>query len=310
MEDDFFASGPSQSQGLDLPAATTSVFDEVIANPNPPSRGGSQPSTNNAPVIDMFDSVVVAAPAPAATPAPAAATPVPSAPAAATPVPSVPAAATPVPSAPAAATPVPSVPAAATPVPSAPAAATPVPSVPAPAPAATPAPAAATPVPSVPAAATPVSSAPAAATPGSALTATPVAPVVASPIVSTPIGTTAAEMSARSSVVAEQLRVIQERTAAIDKSVAEKSERLKKAAQEYLKEEANKRDAKLAIVRADHKKEQDAYEKRATELKQSGAVWQSIGLLVDLKKPNPHSKKTERMKSVLLNMEKQQTAVA
>eukprot|EP00331_Platyophrya_macrostoma_P016458 CAMPEP_0176466638 /NCGR_PEP_ID=MMETSP0127-20121128/38009_1 /TAXON_ID=938130 /ORGANISM="Platyophrya macrostoma, Strain WH" /LENGTH=240 /DNA_ID=CAMNT_0017859839 /DNA_START=1 /DNA_END=723 /DNA_ORIENTATION=+ len=240
MEDDFFASGPSQSQGLDLPAATTSVFDEVIANPNPPSRGGSQPSTNNAPVIDMFDSVVVAAPAPAATPAPAAATP----------------------------------------------------------------------VPSVPAAATPVSSAPAAATPGSALTATPVAPVVASPIVSTPIGTTAAEMSARSSVVAEQLRVIQERTAAIDKSVAEKSERLKKAAQEYLKEEANKRDAKLAIVRADHKKEQDAYEKRATELKQSGAVWQSIGLLVDLKKPNPHSKKTERMKSVLLNMEKQQTAVA
>jgi hypothetical protein len=42
----------------------------------------------------------------------------------------------------------------------------------------------------------------------------------------------------------------------------------------------------------------------ATELKQAGAVWASVGLMVDLKKPNQHSKKTERMKHILLALEK------
>lgn len=104
--------------------------------------------------------------------------------------------------------------------------------------------------------------------------------------------------------VSDLMKVIQERTAAIDKATREKEDRQKKAAQEYLAEENQKRAAKLKIIREDHRKEQADNEKKASELKKSGAVWASVGLLVDLKKANPHSKKTDRMKQVLSNLEK------
>jgi hypothetical protein len=98
-------------------------------------------------------------------------------------------------------------------------------------------------------------------------------------------------------------RAISERIAAADKATLEKEDRQKKAAQAYLAEEKVKREKKLKIVHEDHRKEQADYEQKTADLKKAGAAWSSLGVVVDLKKPNQFSKKTDRMKQVLLNLD-------
>lgn len=98
-------------------------------------------------------------------------------------------------------------------------------------------------------------------------------------------------------------KTINERTATADKATMEKEERQKKAAQAYIAEEKANRASKLKAVHEDHRKAQSDYEKKTADLKEGGAAWSSLGVVVDLKKPNQFSKKTDRMKQVLLHLE-------
>ena len=136
----------------------------------------------------------------------------------------------------------------------------------------------------------------AAATPAAAAEA----PFVAAP--STPAPSTTAAQKGAPQLVAELQKQIAERTAAADKATLEKEQRQRKAAEAYIADVSAKRDAKLKVIKDDHLKEQLANEKRQSELRQSGAVWQSLSMLVDLKKANAHSKKTDRMRNVMLNL--------
>ncbi|CAD2217523.1 hypothetical protein AGDE_03673 [Angomonas deanei] len=93
-------------------------------------------------------------------------------------------------------------------------------------------------------------------------------------------------------------RQIANRTAALDKETKEKETKILAAAQAYLKEMATKRDKDVSNSKEIHKKEQQAGVQKVDQLKKSGAVWTSVGMLVDLQKPNPHSKGTERMRTL------------
>lgn len=137
--------------------------------------------------------------------------------------------------------------------------------------------------------------------------------VISAPVVAAPVATVTrvdaaapspSAASTKSQLVAELQKSIADRTASADKATVEKDDKTKKAAQQFLQEQNRKREERLKLIKSDHLKEQSEYEKKASELKQAGAVWASIGFLVDLKKPNPHSKKTERMKTILLELEK------
>jgi hypothetical protein len=97
----------------------------------------------------------------------------------------------------------------------------------------------------------------------------------------------------------DQLKAVADRTAQIDQSTRDRDERQRKQAQAYLSEQIALRDSRLKAVKAEHVKEQQELQQKVLELKKSGAVWQSVGLLVDLQKPNTHSKRTEQMRSIL-----------
>lgn len=134
----------------------------------------------------------------------------------------------------------------------------------------------------------------------------PVATPVASPVApsQSPVSQATTNNAAEyQSKVQELQKQISERTAAADKATLEKEDRQKKAAQAYIAEEKSKREKKLKIVHEDHRKEQAEYEKKTADLKKAGATWSSLGVVVDLKKPNAFSKKTDRMKQVLINLE-------
>ncbi|CUG02131.1 clathrin, putative [Bodo saltans] len=137
-----------------------------------------------------------------------------------------------------------------------------------------------------------------------AVAAAPVAAPVASPVApsQSPIAPTnnTAQYQGK---VQELQRAINERIAAADKATLEKEDRQKKAAQAYVADEKAKREKKLKIVHEDHRKEQADYEQKTADLKKPGAAWSSLGVVVDLKKPNQFSKKTDRMKQVLLNLD-------
>lgn len=95
---------------------------------------------------------------------------------------------------------------------------------------------------------------------------------------------------------------IAKRTAEMDAETKAKELKITAAAQEYLKSLKSKREKELVEAKASHKKEQQAGVKKIDEYKKSGAVWNAVGMLVDLQKPNAYSKGTEQMRSVLATL--------
>eukprot|EP00796_Vickermania_ingenoplastis_P004113 gene4113-2959_t len=93
---------------------------------------------------------------------------------------------------------------------------------------------------------------------------------------------------------------IDERTAAIDAASAEKEKAIEEAAKKYLETQIAEREKTLAALREENKKIQQAKE---TQLRRhdAGSVWKNIGMMMDLTKPNRHSKNTERMRSIFLD---------
>lgn len=132
--------------------------------------------------------------------------------------------------------------------------------------------------------------------------APPAAAAAAAPTAAAAVAAPTVSQKGAPQLVAELQKQIAERTAAADKATQEKELRQRKAAEAYIADVSAKRDAKLKIIKEDHMKTQSDNEKRQSELRQSGAVWQSLSLLVDLKKANAHSKKTDRMRNVMLNL--------
>ncbi|KAG5506985.1 hypothetical protein JKF63_05731 [Porcisia hertigi] len=94
-------------------------------------------------------------------------------------------------------------------------------------------------------------------------------------------------------------RQIANRTAAMDAATKEREAKITAAAQEYLKALNAKREEEVTAAKENHKKEQQMDVKRISDYKKSGAVWDAVGMLVDLQKPNLYSKSTEHMRSVL-----------
>lgn len=89
------------------------------------------------------------------------------------------------------------------------------------------------------------------------------------------------------------------RTATFDAATKEKESKILAAAQEFIKAQKAKREKEVSEAKANHKKEQQADASKIDAYKKSGAVWNAVGMLVDLQKPNPHSKGTEQMRSIL-----------
>jgi hypothetical protein len=99
---------------------------------------------------------------------------------------------------------------------------------------------------------------------------------------------------------------ISERTVACDKATKEKEDRAKSAAKAYIDQANEQRAATLKSIKEEHKKVQAEEEKKNSDLKRSGAIWDSVGRLVNLGKPNVHSKKTERMRMLLTKLQQTQ----
>lgn len=98
---------------------------------------------------------------------------------------------------------------------------------------------------------------------------------------------------------------VNNRTAQQDAETKAKEEKILAAAKEFIKNEQQKREQQVKAVKADHQKSQQEGEKKIDEYKKSGAVWSAVGMLVDLQKPNPYSKNTERMRAVLTTLNKE-----
>ncbi|CCW71509.1 unnamed protein product [Phytomonas sp. Hart1] len=92
---------------------------------------------------------------------------------------------------------------------------------------------------------------------------------------------------------------IAKRTMLIDAATKEKMTKIIAASKEYIEEQKSKRERQIAEAKELHKKTQDDDEKNNEDLKKSDAVWTGVGKVVDLQKPNPYSKNTERMRSIL-----------
>ncbi|KAG5480495.1 hypothetical protein LSCM1_06198 [Leishmania martiniquensis] len=95
---------------------------------------------------------------------------------------------------------------------------------------------------------------------------------------------------------------IARRTAAIDAATKAKETQIIAAAQEYLKAIKVKREQEVMTAKASHKQEQQAGAKKIDDCRKSGAVWNAVGMLVDLQRPNQYSKSTEQMRSVLSSL--------
>lgn len=100
-----------------------------------------------------------------------------------------------------------------------------------------------------------------------------------------------------------QRRAVQERTMAMDAATKNKEQEIQKKAAEYLQEVAKKREIMIATVKADHIREQQQYEAKMSQFKKSGAVWNSVNLLVETKKPNTYSKNTEYMRKLIVELQ-------
>ncbi|KPI84247.1 hypothetical protein ABL78_6703 [Leptomonas seymouri] len=92
---------------------------------------------------------------------------------------------------------------------------------------------------------------------------------------------------------------IASRTAAYDAATKEKENKILAAAQEFIKALKAKREKEVLDARANHKKVQQVDANKIDAYKKSGAVWNAVGVLVDLRKPNQYSKGTEQMRSIL-----------
>jgi hypothetical protein len=92
---------------------------------------------------------------------------------------------------------------------------------------------------------------------------------------------------------------IANRTAAYDAATKEKESKILAAAQEFIKLQKAKREKEVTEAKANHKKEQQADANKIDAYKKSGALWNAVGMLVDLQKPNQFSKGTEQMRSIL-----------
>ncbi|CCW60841.1 unnamed protein product [Phytomonas sp. EM1] len=92
---------------------------------------------------------------------------------------------------------------------------------------------------------------------------------------------------------------IAKRTAAIDAATKEKQAKILAASKEYIEQQKSKREKQISGAKELHKKIQDNDGKKLEQFQKSGAVWNAVGMIVDLQKPNPYSKNTERMRSIL-----------
>lgn len=110
-----------------------------------------------------------------------------------------------------------------------------------------------------------------------------------------PSATNAAKMDALNKQIAS-------RTVAASAATKEKEAKIVAAAQEYLKALKAKREKEVTAAKANHKQQQQAGTQKIDEYKKSGAVWNAVGMLVDLQKPNQYSKSTEQMRSVLTTL--------
>ncbi|KPA82614.1 hypothetical protein ABB37_02461 [Leptomonas pyrrhocoris] len=88
------------------------------------------------------------------------------------------------------------------------------------------------------------------------------------------------------------------RTAAYDAATKEKESKILAAAQEFIKAQKAKREKEVSEAKANHKKDQQTDANKIDAYKKSGAVWNAVGMLVDLQKPNQYSKGTEQMRSI------------
>lgn len=98
------------------------------------------------------------------------------------------------------------------------------------------------------------------------------------------------------------------RTAAVDAATKKKEAEVTAAAAAFIKQQQTKREREVSDARAKHKQEQQAGAQKIDAYRKSGAVWSAVGMLVDLQRPNPYCKGTERMRGVLgqLNAAEQQ----
>eukprot|EP00758_Cryptobia_borreli_P007126 Tbor_TRINITY_DN5250_c0_g6::TRINITY_DN5250_c0_g6_i2::g.16653::m.16653 len=99
--------------------------------------------------------------------------------------------------------------------------------------------------------------------------------------------------------VQKQQEEIKARTKQIDEDNSKSVAATKEAAKEYLANLETKRQYYISTVRADHIKEQQLYEQKMSQFKSKGAVWESVNLLANLSKPNPHSVNTEGMRNII-----------
>ena len=102
--------------------------------------------------------------------------------------------------------------------------------------------------------------------------------------------------------VKKQMQDIAARTAAQDAASIQKEKEIREAAAAYLKDLVTKRDQAINATKADHLKEQQEHERKMKELKTSGKLWDSVNLLVETKKPNAHSKNTEYMRNLIVEL--------
>lgn len=91
---------------------------------------------------------------------------------------------------------------------------------------------------------------------------------------------------------------IANRTANMDAATRQKEAAITAAAKAYLEKEKESRAKHVAEAKSRHRKEEQDGADKINAYKKSGAVWNAVGMLVDLQKPNPYSKNTESMRSI------------
>ena len=104
--------------------------------------------------------------------------------------------------------------------------------------------------------------------------------------------------------VAAQKKEIDERLAKRTQSRQEQEAKAKKAAAELLSKSKDERQDFISQQKRDHQEKQQASLKLRDELASKGALWPSVLTLVDISKPNGHTKRgTELMRSTFIELQ-------
>lgn len=101
---------------------------------------------------------------------------------------------------------------------------------------------------------------------------------------------------------------IQNRTQAIDRENAEKEKAILDEAKKYLESQKAQHEKEVATAREEHRKSQKNRSAQLKEHSNPDTLWRNIGMMVDLSKPNKHSRNTERMRTVFQTMNQKTSA--